>query len=81
MKERCGESEENHIWIKQKHQQRDRKPIKEPKRNSGGENHNNGNEEFTRGIQRQIWMDKKKKSLTSKLRDRVMEIIKSKKQK
>lgn len=47
----------------------------------GGENHNNGNEEFTKRYSKANLNGQKKKSLTSKLRDRVMEIIKSKKQK
>ena len=60
-----------------------RKSIKEPKRNSGGENlimeMKNSLEVFKGRFE---WTKKKKKkSLTSKLRDRVMEIIKFKKQK
>lgn len=49
---------------------------KEPKRNSGSEQYNNWNEEFTQGTQKQIWAGRN----ISKLEVRI-EIIKSEEQK
>lgn len=46
-------------------------------RNSGAEKHNNWNAKFTRMIQRPIWAGKR----ISALKNRIMKIIKSKKQK